>query len=875
MKALKYGIGLCIAVLLGNHSQAGLNVPYTPDANTLHLWHFDDSTNNQGTANFVTVTDAVMTAGITLTNYGMGSSSTNAEPRTPPYTNIFLVTPSATADLNGCLNILPGGGAAGKAYAWCGTTNNIGGYFTNDTTPFRNPTSGAFTFEALVYIQGNVYSTSIGSEWEIFCGDSQGEAGGRSWQFRMQPGSAPSLNVNFITQTGGTASPNVSPALPTSGPDALSVSNWYHVALTYTGNAPTNGDTAGVLRFYWTYFDRYRTNVDLLASYTNGTWGTLGGGPIPAIGGSARRNNGVGNAGAFEGLIDEVRISDIARGAGDMALIPGGPPNLPLFAKQPSANTLVGYGKTLSVPTLLAGTLPIDSQWQKTNSSAGGWTNEPGQTANTLLFSPVTFGNAGYYRQIATNIAGSATSTVARVTVGAAFSELFNTGINTNGVYDTNLAGSPDPHYILFTSSDVSNLGPSALVWDMAQYPLLRFGGFFANDDGISAWIGPTNNPGGAGYTSPRGTYVYRTTFLLDSVDLTQPVTLQGTWWTGNRGTNIALNGQPLGFTTTADQQNTGFGFTITNGFVPGLNTLDFVVPMTSTGTYQESASRVAVSGIGQALASGLPVITNQPANQTVHNGSVGGQSVATFSVVAVGRPPLSYQWWANNNSVPVTGATNRTLQFINPTAGAQGTSFSVVISNDSGSVTSSVALLTLTTNRPPVLANYSLVCYSNLTVNFDLAAAYYAATDADHDPLSLGAPYWFDVYSTNYGTIMQNGTILTYTPPSSVYIGADEFNYYITDGIAISAGAVNINVVPLLAPTVSSDSLVGGNFILRGLGGAAGGSYHVLSTTNLTLPLTSWTSVGASAFDGTGHFSFTNAMTPGVPYNFYTIEVP
>jgi len=109
---------------------------------------------------------------------------------------------------------------------------------------------------------------------------------------------------------------NVSPLLPTAtGNDTVTPTThaWYHVALTYTGNTPTNSDTPCVLTFYWTLFDPTRTNADVLVSYTNSAWGTLGGGPIPAIGGSARRNNGVGNAGGLNGLIDEVRVSGICR----------------------------------------------------------------------------------------------------------------------------------------------------------------------------------------------------------------------------------------------------------------------------------------------------------------------------------------------------------------------------------------------------------------------------------------------------------------------------------------------------------------------------------------------------------------------------------
>jgi hypothetical protein len=605
-----------------------------------------------------------------------------------------------------------------------------------------------------------------------------------------------------------------------------------------------------------------------LASFTNATFGTLGGGPIPAIGGSARRNNGVGNAGAFEGLIDEVRISDIARSSRNMAFTNSSDAIPPIITNQPPANTLVGYGSPLLLPTLVIGSLPLINQWQATNSAAGGWTNVPGQTDNTLQINPVKFPNTGVYRLIVTNAFGSATSHVANVVVGANFSELFNTGYDTNGLYNTtDLPLNPDPHYRLINSSDAGHLGPDAIVWNMFAYPIAANGGFFANPDGNSQWVGPQGNPGGAPYTSPQGNYIYRTTFVLDSVDLTKPVTLSGTWWVGNSGANILINGQSTGIAGLLDQQNTGSGFVITSGLVAGVNTLDFVVPLTGTaGTYQESALRVAISGIGQALAPGIPVIHNQPTNVTVReNGH------ATFSVVALGRPPLSYQWYADGTLI--TDATNRTLAFNPVFTGGQGTNFIVVIKNDSGSVTSApAAVLTLTTNRPPVPPpTFHLTIYSNQVANVSIASIVYGSTDADNDAITLLS---FDGSSTNLGAVVQNGINLSYTPPPD-YTGPDQYSYTIFDTVDMAQGLVQINVLPLLAPTISTASKAGGNIVFSGGGGAAGGGYTVLTATNVLTPLTNWTVLTTGTFNNGGNFSVTNAISAGPAQRYYLLQVP
>ena len=83
------------------------------------------------------------------------------------------------------------------------------------------------------------------------------------------------------------------------------------------------------------------------------------------------------------------------------------------------------------------------------------------------------------------------------------------------------------------------------------------------------------------------------------------------------------------------------------------------------------------------------PSITTQPASSfAIEPGS------STFSVVANGTSPLSYQWRRNGTAIP--GATNASYT-LNPTAVSDsGASFSVVVSNSVGSVTSSAATLTV-----------------------------------------------------------------------------------------------------------------------------------------------------------------------------------
>ena len=91
------------------------------------------------------------------------------------------------------------------------------------------------------------------------------------------------------------------------------------------------------------------------------------------------------------------------------------------------------------------------------------------------------------------------------------------------------------------------------------------------------------------------------------------------------------------------------------------------------------------------------PSITAQPAGQTVVNGGN-----ATFSVAAEGTPPLSYQWYFNDT--PINGATDATYTINGVSTNNEG-SYTVIITNACGSVTSSNITVDTIIPTPPVVA--------------------------------------------------------------------------------------------------------------------------------------------------------------------------
>jgi glucose/arabinose dehydrogenase len=91
-----------------------------------------------------------------------------------------------------------------------------------------------------------------------------------------------------------------------------------------------------------------------------------------------------------------------------------------------------------------------------------------------------------------------------------------------------------------------------------------------------------------------------------------------------------------------------------------------------------------------------LPSITTHPSGRTVTPGTA-----VTFSVRASGQAPLRYQWQRNGVNIP--GATAQDYTLASAALSDNGARFRARVSNDLGSVFSSDAVLTVTTNRAPV----------------------------------------------------------------------------------------------------------------------------------------------------------------------------
>ena len=89
-------------------------------------------------------------------------------------------------------------------------------------------------------------------------------------------------------------------------------------------------------------------------------------------------------------------------------------------------------------------------------------------------------------------------------------------------------------------------------------------------------------------------------------------------------------------------------------------------------------------------------------------------------------------------------------------------------------------------------------------------------------------------------------------------------------DTTALSSGTLRVAVPP---PVITSVKLVGEDLILSGTGGTASGSYTVLSSTNIALPMINWTIAGSGTYGPAGEYSYTNAVNFATPELFLRLR--
>jgi hypothetical protein len=151
------------------------------------------------------------------------------------------------------------------------------------------------------------------------------------------------------------------------------------------------------------------------------------------------------------------------------------------------------------------------------------------------------------------------------------------------------------------------------------------------------------------------------------------------------------------------------------NASISGATSASYTTPATVSGDNGATFRVIVTNSVASATSNTAtltvnaspvaPSISTQPANQVVTAGQP-----ATFSVVAAGTGPLTYQWQKNNSNI--SGATSASYTTPATVSGDNGATFRVIVTNSVTSVTSNSA--TLTVNTVVVSTGTDVTTYHN-----------------------------------------------------------------------------------------------------------------------------------------------------------------
>jgi hypothetical protein len=506
----------------------------------------------------------------------------------------------------------------------------------------------------------------------------------------------------------------------------------------------------------------------------------------------------------------------------------------PTITTQPQSAT-VADGATATFTVVAAGTAPLSYQWQLGGAAISG------ATAASYTTAALTTANSGTsYTVVVSNSAGSVTSSPATLTVTAAAPTITTQPANQMVLAGatatfTVVAAGTAPLTYQWKSGGTAISGATAASYTTPALTVAN--------SGTSYTVVVTNSAGSV--TSSAATVTVTATAVAPTIT-TQPHSVTVNDGSTATFTVVASGTAPLSYqwkaSGTAIAGATAASYTTPALTVANSGTSYTVVVTNSAGSITSSAAIVTVN-------STVPTITTQPANQTVTDGAT-----ATFTVVAAGTAPLSYQW--KKAGTTIAGATAASYTTPALTVANSGTSYTVVVTNSAGSVTSNPATVTVNAVVPTITTQPA-----NRTVNDGATATFTVVANGGSSTLSY---QW-----KKGGVTISGATAASYTTPALTV--ADSGSSY-TVVVSDSAGSVTSNAaivtVNALAPTITtqptSQTVMDGataTFTVVANGGSATLSYQ-------------WKKGGVTISGATAASYTTPATTPADNGSSFTVVV-
>ena len=171
--------------------------------------------------------------------------------------------------------------------------------------------------------------------------------------------------------------------------------------------------------------------------------------------------------------------------------------------------------------------------------------------------------------------------------------------------------------------------------------------------------------------------------------------------------------------------------------------------------------------------------------------------------------------------------------------------------------------------NTPPATGTFALGTTINTPVSFGALKLMKVDTDSDHDTLSVmnvnGA-------SAHGGTISMAGSTITYAPPSN-YVGADSFNYTVTDpynGTAPGTVSVTVRLGNFSSVISDLEPQADGNMRIIA-SGIPGGTYLIQATADLS----TWGTIATNVALTNGLITYVDLNATNYTSRYYRIAAP
>ena len=365
----------------------------------------------------------------------------------------------------------------------------------------------------------------------------------------------------------------------------------------------------------------------------------------------------------------------------------------PLIQAQPSGQAVCSNSPA-AFRVVAAGTEPLSYQWMKNGQIIAG------ERESVYSKSSVSFGDAGSYSVVVSNICGSAESSIAVLTVNSAPSIQVQPAsqeicIGSEAAFSAEVTGSePISYQWMRNGVEINGANSDRYVISKAR-----------SEDAGNYSLMARNDCGSMESN--------RATLTVNSIP---SIRVQPSSQLVCEGSSVTLS------VAAAGTPPLSYQWMVNGEGIAGANSDVYTIPNVSRtagcNCYSVMISNLCgsvESEIATLTLNSVPSIQVQPASQEVCIGSA-----VTFNAAANGTEPISYQWMKNGRGI--TGAIENIYSIPSVSTEDEG-SYSVMVSNPCGSVESSAATLTL--NQVPTIQAHPTsqeVCIGS-AVTFNAAA--------------------------------------------------------------------------------------------------------------------------------------------------------